>query len=76
MRVTLLDADVAALARQVVDEQDPNLDIRIVPSDPVDPYRWGTPAWTVSVGSASSYIDADMTAEAALAKLRTDLAAR
>jgi hypothetical protein len=49
------------------------LDIRIVPADPVDPYRWGTPAWIVSAGGASSYITADMTAAAALTKLIADL---
>jgi hypothetical protein len=71
--VTLSDADVAALARQAVDRRDPELDIRIVPADPVDPYRWGTAAWSVSAGGASSYITADMTADAALAKLNSDL---
>jgi hypothetical protein len=40
----------------------------------VDPYRWGTAAWTVSAGGASSYITAEMTAEEALAKLIADLA--
>ena len=76
MRVTLLDADVAALARQVADEFAPDRDVRIEPADPIDPYRWGTPAWTVTVGSASSYITADLTAEAALATLRADLVPR
>jgi hypothetical protein len=71
--VTLSDADVADLARQAVDRFDLDLNIRIVPADPVDPYRWGTPAWTVSAGGASSYITADMGAEAALAKLIADL---
>jgi hypothetical protein len=72
-RVTLSDADVAALAREAVDRRSLDLDIRIVPSDPVDPYRWGTSAWTVRAGGASSYITADMTADAALAKLIADL---
>jgi hypothetical protein len=72
--VTLSDADIAALAREAVDRRDPDLDIRIAPADPVDPYRWGTPAWTVSAGGASSYVTADMTAEQALARLIADLA--
>ena len=72
-RVTLSDADVAALAREAVDQRSLDTDIRIVPADPVDPYRWGTPAWTVVAGEASSYITADMTPEAALAKLTADL---
>jgi hypothetical protein len=72
--VTLSDADVASLARQAVDQRDPDLDVHIKPADPVDPYRWGTPAWTVSAGGANSYITADMTPEAALAKLVADLA--
>ena len=71
--MTLSDADVAALAREAVDRRHAGADIRIVPADPVDPYRWGTPAWTVKAGAASSYITADMTAEAALAKLTADL---
>lgn len=69
----LSDGDIAALARQVVDRRDPNLDIQIVPADPVDPYRWGTPAWTVSAGGASTYVTADMSADDALAKLIADL---
>jgi hypothetical protein len=71
--VTLSDSDVAALAREAVDRRSAEMDIHIVPADPVDPYRWGTPAWTVSAGGASSYITADMTPEAALAKLTADL---
>ena len=47
--------------------------MRIVPADPVDPYRWGTAAWLVSAGKASSYISADMSADEALAKLSADL---
>jgi hypothetical protein len=72
-RVTLSDGDVAVLARQVVDRRDPDLDIEIVPADPVDPYRWGVPAWTVSAGGATSYLTADMSAVEALAKLIADL---
>lgn len=72
--MTLLDADVASLAREAVDRFNPGLDIRIIPADPVDPYRWGTPAWTVSAGTAKSYLTADMTAATALAKLIADLA--
>jgi hypothetical protein len=71
--VALSDADVAALAREAVDRRDARLDVRIVPADPVDPYRWGTPAWTVSAGGATSYITADMSADAALARLVADL---
>jgi hypothetical protein len=72
--VALSDTDIASLAREAVDRRDPDLDIRITPADPVDPYRWGTAAWTVSAGGASSYITAGMTAQAALAKLIADLA--
>jgi hypothetical protein len=71
--VTLSDGDVAALARQVVDRRDPAVDIEIVPADPVDPYRWGTAAWTVSAGGATSYITANMSADEVLAKLTEDL---
>jgi hypothetical protein len=71
--LTLSDADVAALAREAVDQRDLNMDIKIVPADPVDPYRWGTAAWTVSAGGATSYITADMSAQAALSKLIADL---
>jgi hypothetical protein len=71
--VTLSDADVAELARRAVDGRNPDLDITIVPADPVDPYRWGTHAWTVSAGGASSYITAGMSSDAALAKLVADL---
>jgi hypothetical protein len=71
--VTLSDGEVAAMARQAVDRGDRDLDVRIVPADPVDPYRWGAAAWTVSAGGATSYITADMSAEEALAKLITDL---
>lgn len=74
--MTLSDADVAALAREAVDQRDVNLDIRIVPADPVDPYRWGTQAWTVLAGGASSYIRADMSVRDALAKLIADLGPR
>jgi hypothetical protein len=71
--VTLSDADVAALAREAVDRRSLNMNIRIVPADPVDPYRWGTQAWTVFAGGARSYITADMSVPAALAKLIADL---
>jgi hypothetical protein len=71
--VSLSDGDVAALARQAVDRRDPDLDVRIEPADPVDPYRWDTAAWTVSAGGLSSYITASMSADEALAKLVADL---
>lgn len=71
--MTLNDTDVAALAREAVDRRDIDLDVRIIPADPVDPYRWGTAAWTVIAGDASSYITADMTPQDALAKLVADL---
>ena len=72
--MTLSDGDVAALAREAVDRRDPDLEIRIEPADPVDPYRWETAAWTVHAGGASSYIVASMTAQEALQKLVQDLA--
>jgi hypothetical protein len=71
--MTLSDGDIATLARQVVDLRDPDLDVRIMPAQQNDPYRWGTAAWTVSAGGASSYVSANMTAEEALAKLTADL---
>jgi hypothetical protein len=73
--VTLSDGDVAALARQAVDQRDPDLDIQIAPADPVDPYRRGVAAWTVSAGGATSYLTAGMSADEALAKLIADLRA-
>lgn len=73
--MTLSDADVADLAREAVDRRDMNLEIHIAPADPVDPYRWGTAAWTVSAGGATSYITADMSSAEALDKLVADLAA-
>ena len=72
--VTISGADVAALAREAVDRIDPDLDVRIEPADPVDPYRWETAAWTVHAGSASSYIVASMSEQEALEKLSRDLA--
>ena len=71
--MTLNDTDVAALAREAVDRRDIDLDVQIVPADQLDPYRWGTSAWPVIAGGASSYITADMTAQEALAKLVADL---
>jgi hypothetical protein len=72
--VSISDGDVAALARAAVDRIDPDLEVRIEPADPVDPYRWENAAWTVYAGSASSYIVASMTEEEALEKLTRDLA--
>ena len=72
--MTISDGDIAALARAAVDHIDPDLDVRIEPADPVDPYRWETAAWTVYAGSACSYIVASMTKEQALEKLVQDLA--
>lgn len=72
--MALTDGDVAALARDAADRQGRDLNIRIVPADPLDPYGWGTRAWTVIAGRASSYITADMSPEDALAKLANDLA--
>ena len=71
--MTLSDGDVAALARQAVDRFEQDLEIRIVPADPVDPYRWGSAAWTVTAGAESSYVTASMTPDEALAKLTADL---
>jgi hypothetical protein len=51
--VTLTDGDVAVLARQAVDLFDPTLAVNIVPSDPVDPYRWGQRSWLVVAGPGS-----------------------
>ena len=65
---------MATLARAAVDGIDPELEVRIEPADPVDPYRWETEAWTVHAGSASSYIVASMTEDEALETLTRDLA--
>lgn len=71
--MSLSHGEVAELARQVVDRLDADLQIVLVPSDPVDPYRWDVGAWTVSVGPATSYITADMSPDEAIAKLTADL---
>jgi hypothetical protein len=71
--MSLSDGEVAELARQVVDRLDADLQIVIVPADPVDPYRWDVGAWTVSAGRATSYITADMSRGEAIAKLTADL---
>jgi len=72
--VSITDGDVAALARAAVDRVDPDLEVRIEPADPVDPYRWETASWIVYAGSASSYLVASMTEDEALEKLTRDLA--
>jgi hypothetical protein len=74
--VPLSDYDVADLARQVVDQRDPNLGIKISPANQADPYRWGAAAWTVTAGGASSYLTADMSPKEALARLSADLLGR
>lgn len=71
--MTLTDGDVARLARDVVDLRDPDLDVHITPADPVDPYRFGAAAWTVSAGGRTTYLHAGMTPEDARAKLAADL---
>jgi hypothetical protein len=71
--MSLTDGDIAALARRVVDQTDPAAEVRIIPADPVDPYRWDGAAWTVSSGGRSSYIRATMSADEVLAKLAADL---
>jgi hypothetical protein len=71
--VALTDGDVAALARAVADRIRPDAQVRIEPADPVDPYRWEQPAWTVHLGDASSYIVASMTEDEASAQLTRDL---
>ena len=71
--MSLTDGDVAALARQAVDRRDPDLDVNIAPADPVDPYRRGAAAWTVSAGGHSSYISSAMSADEALTRLVADL---
>lgn len=72
--MSITDGDVAALARAAVDKIDPDLEIRIEPADPVDPYRWDNAAWTVHAGQATSYIVGSMTEQEALEKLSRDLA--
>jgi hypothetical protein len=71
--MTLSAGDVAALAREVVDARDPDLDIRIVPADPVDPYRREPAGWTVVAGQATSYIGAELSLDEAAARLHADL---
>ena len=41
--------------------------------NPIDPYRLGLAAWTVSAVGGRRYLRADMTAEEALARLTADL---
>ncbi len=72
--MSLTDGDVAALAREAADRIDPDIDVRIEPADPVDPYRWESGAWTVRVGSASCYIVASMTVDEAREALDRELA--
>ena len=69
----LSDGDVAALARSVADRIDPELEVRVEPADPVDPYRWEKTAWVVHAGAASSYVVASMTEAEAIATLLRDL---
>jgi len=71
--MSLTDGDIAALARQAVDQHDPDAEVHITPADPVDPYRWEGAAWTVSAGGRTSYLTASMTSDEALAKLVADL---
>jgi len=71
--MSLTDGDVAALARQAVDRHDPDLNVDIAPADPVDPYRYGAAAWTVSAGGRTSYVSAALTPDEAMAKLIADL---
>jgi hypothetical protein len=72
--VSISDGDVAALARAAVDRIDTDLEVRIEPADPVDPYRWEFAAWMVYAGLASSYVVASMTEDEVLEKLTRDLA--
>jgi hypothetical protein len=72
--MSLHDSDVADLAREAVDRQDPRLEIRIDPLGQNDPYRLGAEAWTVSAGGRTSYVHSSMTRREALDKLVADLA--
>ena len=72
--MSLHDGDVADLAREAVDQKDPQLDIRIDPLGQNDPYRLGAEAWTVTAAGRTSYITASMTWHQALDKLVADLA--
>ncbi|HKC28398.1 MAG TPA: hypothetical protein VKB75_10330 [Jatrophihabitans sp.] len=54
--MTLTDGDVADLARQAADKLDRHADVRIVPSDQVDPYRWGSRSWRVEIGDRISVL--------------------
>jgi hypothetical protein len=56
--VTLTDGDVAALARQAVDLLDPDIEIRIDPKDPVDPYRFGAQSWLIHTFGVDVYASA------------------
>jgi hypothetical protein len=72
--MSLQDSDIADLAREAVDRNDPKLDIRIDPLGQNDPYRLGAEAWTVSAGRRTSYVSSSMTRREALDKLIADLA--
>jgi hypothetical protein len=56
--MTLTAGDVAALARQAVDLFDPDLEIRIDPEDPVDPYRFGAHSWLIRTAAVDVYVTA------------------
>ncbi len=71
--MSLHDGDIADLAREAVDQNDPQLEIRIDPLGQNDPYRFGPEAWTVTAGGRTSYITASMTWHQALDKLVADL---
>lgn len=71
--MSLHDADIADLAREAVDRNDPALNVHIDPIGPNDPYRLGTEAWTVSAGGRTSYVTSSMTRSEALDKLVADL---
>ncbi len=71
--MSLNDADVADLAREVVDRVDPTLNIRIDPAGRNDPYRFGADAWTVHAAGRSSYLRSTMSRQQALDRLVADL---
>jgi hypothetical protein len=76
--MTLSDGEIAALAREAVDQIDPAIDIAIEPADPVDPYQRNSQAWLVwplldGHRSFGVYLDSGMSAEQARDRLRAEI---
>jgi hypothetical protein len=47
--MSLTDPEMAQLAQDAADSVELGLSVRIAPAPNNDPYRWGSPGWTVTV---------------------------